>query len=74
MDEASLLSETRRAYDIVAADYAVTDQDGLTGRPFDRALLALFAELVQAAGGRTVTAQLNGYLGARVPRTAGVVW
>ena len=48
------LAATRTAYDTVAADYADL-LDGLLDRsPHDRAVLALFTELVQAAGGGAV--------------------
>lgn len=50
MTEPSYLSATREAYDTVAADYALHPNSSLAGRPLDRALLAAFAELVQAAG------------------------
>jgi SAM-dependent methyltransferase len=46
--------ETRTAYDTVAADYAELLRDELGARPLDRALLAAFAELVQAGGGGPV--------------------
>jgi SAM-dependent methyltransferase len=48
------LAATRAAYDAVAADYSDLLRDELAGRPLDRALLAAFAELVQAAGGGPV--------------------
>jgi len=48
-DPADYLSVTRTAYDTVAADYAGLLRDELAGRPVDRAALAAFAELVQAA-------------------------
>lgn len=68
--EPDFLCTTRASYDAVAADYAERFRDELTARPLDRAMLAGFAELVQAAGagpvadigcgtGR-VTAHLNG--------------
>ena len=44
--EAAFLTATRAAYDTVAANYAEMFADHLTGQPFDRAALALFAELV----------------------------
>jgi SAM-dependent methyltransferase len=47
--DASYLGVTRAAYDTVAADYADLLHDELAGRPVDRAALAAFAELVQAA-------------------------
>jgi SAM-dependent methyltransferase len=68
--EPDFLRTTRASYDAVAADYAERFRSELTARPLDRAMLAGFAELVQAAGagpvadigcgtGR-VTAHLNG--------------
>jgi SAM-dependent methyltransferase len=44
------LRATRSSYDAVAADYAVRFRDELSARPLDRAMLAGFAELVQAGG------------------------
>jgi len=48
------LSETRQSYDTVAADYADLLQDELGAKPMDRAILAVFAELVGAGGGGPV--------------------
>lgn len=45
---------TRTAYDAVAVDYAAMLHDELAAKPFDRAMLAAFAEHVQAAGGGEV--------------------
>jgi len=45
------LAATRAAYDTVAASYADLLADQLAQHPFDRAALALYAELVQAAAG-----------------------
>lgn len=39
---------TRAAYDVLAADYADRFADELAVKPFDRAVLAVFAELVRA--------------------------
>ncbi len=50
MDEPAYLRTTRAAYDSVAVDYAERFSAGLAAKPLDRALLAAFAELVQAAG------------------------
>lgn len=50
MTEASYLVETRTAYDTVAVDYAEQLRDELATRPWERAVLAAFAELVLAAG------------------------
>jgi len=50
MGEPSFLRDTRASYDSVAADYAERFQGELAGKPMDRALFAVFAELVRAAG------------------------
>ncbi len=50
MTEPSYLRATRAAYDTVAADYAERISGELAAKPLDRALLAAFAELVQAGG------------------------
>ena len=49
MSEPDFLRATRSSYDAVAADYADRFRDELVPRPLDRAMLAAFAELVQAA-------------------------
>jgi SAM-dependent methyltransferase len=49
-EEPEHVGTTRAAYDAVAADYAELLRDELTYRPFDRAMLSTFAELVQAGG------------------------
>ena len=46
--ESGYLAATRTAYDTVAASYADLLSDHLAGNPFDRAALALFAELVRS--------------------------
>jgi SAM-dependent methyltransferase len=48
--EPEFLRSTRASYDAVAADYAERFRDELAAKPLDRAMLAAFAELVQAAG------------------------
>ena len=48
------VTETRTAYDTVAADYAALLDGALAASPWDRALLTVFAEQVQAAGGGPV--------------------
>lgn len=48
------LTATRAAYDTVAADYAELARGELAAKPFDRAMLATFAELVLADGGPPV--------------------
>lgn len=50
MIEVSNLSETRAAYDTVAADYAELLRDALAEKPLDRAVLGAFADLVRAGG------------------------
>ncbi|GGS52688.1 class I SAM-dependent DNA methyltransferase [Actinokineospora fastidiosa] len=40
------MNDVRASYDKVAADYAALLHDELAGKPFDRAMLATFAELV----------------------------
>jgi SAM-dependent methyltransferase len=57
-DEPEYLTATRAGHDTVAADYAALAAGLLDGNPFDRAVLALFADLVRDAaadrGGRVV--------------------
>lgn len=48
MPEPDFLTATRTAYDAVAVDYAELLRDQLAGNPFDRAMLATFAELIRA--------------------------
>lgn len=48
MTESSVLHDTRAAYDAVAARYAELFSNALESLPLERALLAAFAELVQA--------------------------
>ena len=69
MTEPDFLRATRASYDAVAADYAERFGNELAAKPLDRAMLAGFAELVQAAaagpvadvgcGTGRVTAHLN---------------
>jgi ubiquinone/menaquinone biosynthesis C-methylase UbiE len=54
MTDPSWLHQTRRSYDLVAADYAELLRDELGAKPVDRAMLAAFVELVQAGGGGPV--------------------
>jgi SAM-dependent methyltransferase len=44
------LEDTRTSYDTVAVSYADLLRDALAGEPFQRGILALFAELVRAQG------------------------
>ncbi|MBF5033050.1 methyltransferase domain-containing protein [Micromonospora sp. ANENR4] len=44
------LDDTRTSYDIVAVSYADLLRDALAHEPFQRGILALFAELVRAQG------------------------
>jgi len=46
MPESDYLNVTRAAYDTVASEYARLLADALDGMPWDRAVLATFAELV----------------------------
>ena len=48
--EPAYLTEVRAAYDTVADDYAALLRDELAVMPFDRAMLATFAELVRQSG------------------------
>ncbi|MGZ4493325.1 MAG: class I SAM-dependent DNA methyltransferase [Nocardioides sp.] len=52
MTEPEHLRETRAAYDTVAADYADLLGGSLAESPWDRAMLAVFAEAALATGGR----------------------
>jgi SAM-dependent methyltransferase len=54
MEARGWLTDTRASYDTVAASYADLLRDLLDGTPYERAVLALFAELVDAAGGGPV--------------------
>jgi hypothetical protein len=54
MTEPAHLTATRASYDSVAVDYAEIVRTLLAENPLDRAMLAAFAELVQAAGGGQV--------------------
>ncbi|NBE53182.1 class I SAM-dependent DNA methyltransferase [Streptomyces boluensis] len=54
MTEADFLTTTRVFYDALSADYATRFGDALAANPQDRAVLALFAELVRDAGGGPV--------------------
>jgi ubiquinone/menaquinone biosynthesis C-methylase UbiE len=47
--ESDYLSRTSEAYDILAAAYAERFSDELAAKPLERAVLAVFAELVKAA-------------------------
>ncbi|WBB71215.1 class I SAM-dependent methyltransferase [Micromonospora sp. WMMD1128] len=54
MDAPGWLDDTRISYDTVAASYAEMLRDALAEEPFQRGVLALFAELVRARGHGTV--------------------
>lgn len=54
MTEPSDVRATRAAYNTVAADYADLLRSELAAKPFDRAMLGTFAELVDSAGGAEV--------------------
>lgn len=48
------LADTRSSYDTVAVSYADRIREALAGQPYLRAALALFADMVHAAGGGPV--------------------
>jgi SAM-dependent methyltransferase len=50
MRVAGWLDDTRISYDTVAVSYAGLLRESLSGEPFQRGILALFAELVRAQG------------------------
>ncbi|WP_330250526.1 class I SAM-dependent methyltransferase [Nocardia sp. NBC_00565] len=50
MGEPGHVRDTRDGYDSVATEYAERFSDSLRDHPFDRAMLAVFAELVRASG------------------------
>jgi ubiquinone/menaquinone biosynthesis C-methylase UbiE len=54
MTEARFLADTRDSYSATATEYAAAFGDLLDSQPLDRALLAMFAELVLAGGGGPV--------------------
>ncbi|MFU8875369.1 class I SAM-dependent methyltransferase [Micromonospora sp. SL4-19] len=54
MSDHGWLADTRTSYDTVAVSYANQLRDALAGKPYLRASLALFADLVHAAGGGPV--------------------
>jgi SAM-dependent methyltransferase len=68
MPEPLDVTETRAAYDTVAADYAALLHDELARKPIDRAVLGAFAELIAADGGGVVAdlgcgpGRVTGYL------------
>ncbi|MEH0970237.1 class I SAM-dependent methyltransferase [Micromonospora sp. CPCC 205546] len=68
MSEPDQLQDTRASYDAMAAEYAAQFQDALADMPWDRAVLAGFADLVRAAGNGPVAdvgcgpGRLTGYL------------
>jgi SAM-dependent methyltransferase len=50
MTDSDFLTTTRTFYDAIAEDYAALFRDELANRPLERAMLALFAELVDGDG------------------------
>jgi SAM-dependent methyltransferase len=54
MNADSWLADVRASYDTVAVSYADQVRDALAGHPYLRAALALFTDMVQAAGGGPV--------------------
>lgn len=67
-NEPEYLTSTRAAYDTVAVSYAETLADALEGNPFDRAVLALFADLVR---GTPTTGQKVAEIGCGPGRITG---
>lgn len=67
-DEPEYVTSTRAAYDTVALSYATTLADALEENPFDRAVLALFADLVR---GTTTTGQRVAEIGCGPGRITG---
>ncbi|MFE6053663.1 class I SAM-dependent DNA methyltransferase [Kitasatospora sp. NPDC056446] len=59
MIEPEFLTTTRAFYDAIAADYADRFRDALDAMPTDRAMLALFADLVRAERPDGKTAELG---------------
>ncbi|HEX3897944.1 MAG TPA: class I SAM-dependent methyltransferase [Mycobacteriales bacterium] len=51
MGEPTYLTDARAAYDTVASTYADLLRNELAGKPVDRAVIAIFAELVTGNGG-----------------------
>ena len=66
MIEPADVTQTRAAYDLVAEDYADVLRDQLSGEPYERAMLGVFAEQIARAGGGLV-----GDLGCGPGRIAG---
>ncbi|GLY15612.1 methyltransferase [Kineosporia sp. NBRC 101677] len=54
MSEPEFLTATRDSYETVAQAYTEASSQKLAHRPYDRAMLPLFAELVREAGGTRV--------------------
>ncbi|MER5616339.1 class I SAM-dependent methyltransferase [Streptomyces sp. NPDC002215] len=54
MNVSGWLADTRSSYDTVAVSYADQLREAIAGEPYLRAALALFADMVQAAGGGPV--------------------
>jgi len=54
MTEPSDVHATRAAYNTVAVDYAELLRNELHAKPYDRAMLGTFAELVLSSGGKAV--------------------
>ncbi|WP_405778664.1 class I SAM-dependent DNA methyltransferase [Streptomyces sp. NBC_00859] len=78
MPEPDCLRTIRASYDTVAADYAELLGDQLASSPYDRAMLAAFADLVRADGGGPVAdigcgpGRVTGHLDALGVRAFGV--
>jgi SAM-dependent methyltransferase len=54
MNTGGWLADTRASYDTVAVSYADQIREALAGKPYLRAALALFADMVHAVGGGPV--------------------
>jgi SAM-dependent methyltransferase len=69
MNTEGWLADTRTSYDTVAASYADQVRNLLDETPYERAVLALFADLVRTAGGGPVAdvgcgpGRITAYLG-----------
>ena len=78
VSEPADVTQTRTAYDLVAADYADLLRDDLADSPYDRAMLGVFAEQVARAGGGLVAdlgcgpGRIAGYLAGLGMDVAGI--
>ena len=78
MNTEGWLADTRASYDTVAASYADQVRNLLDETPYERAVLALFADLVRTAGGGPVAdvgcgpGRITAYLGGLGVDTFGI--